>query len=101
MSRNCVQEEDAFTKVRSQPELLGITNMLTKMKHSADMLEAKIGVTFRTWKQDKRQRDGKQERKVRQDISPGGPRAKKQVFQVERMNKEGEGIKEITQEDFS
>lgn len=50
MSRNCVQEEDAFTKVRSQPELLGITNMLTKMKHSVDMLEAKIGVTFRTWK---------------------------------------------------
>ena len=47
-SRNCVQEEDAFTKVRSQSEFLGINkiNMLTKMKHSADTLEAKIGVIF-------------------------------------------------------
>lgn len=47
-SRNCVQEEDAFTKVSSQSEFLGINkiNMLTKMKHSADTLKAKIGVIF-------------------------------------------------------
>ena len=53
-SRNCVQEEDAFTKVRSQSEFLGINkiSMLTKMKQQI-CWKLKLEQSFRLWKWDK------------------------------------------------